>query len=160
MLPPLDQRGLLPPGVHDATIDEISAAFGTNAVRAHLLAEFRRFLRERLIPIGAGLDLYVCGSFLSDKVSPGDIDCAIPVPVSSIVVHVNVLALLDDGRIPPAKGTTWDEYKVDVWPYLAGAPGNDFVTFFQYVGQKTATLKNLSVTDKRGIVKVDQWILG
>jgi hypothetical protein len=161
MLPPIDHRGLLPPGVHVATLAEIDQLFATNPRRQHLLAELRRFIHERLLPSGAGLELFVCGSYFSDKADPGDIDCTVPVQIADVMNRLPVLALMNDGRSPTDKGATWKNYSVDFFVSLSGLPGmNDFVAFFQYVGIKTASLKNLNEKESRGIVKVEQWELG
>jgi hypothetical protein len=161
MLPALDNRGFLPEGVHLATLAEIRVSFSTNAIRAHLLSEFHRFLGDHLIGLAAGLDLYICGSFLSDKAMPGDIDCTIEIPLAAVAQRAAFMHLLNDGRTSTQKGWIWDQYRVDIWPTITGVPGaSNFIAFFQYVGLKSATMKNLNQTDKRGIVKVDQWIHG
>jgi hypothetical protein len=161
MLPPLDQRGLLPIGVHIASISEIEVAFAINSPRQHLLAEFRLFLRERLVAVAADLDLFMCGSYLTDKAMPEDVDCMVPIPVTMIATHTNLMALLNDGRTTTVKGAIWDQYRVHIWPNITGIPGvPDFAAFFQYVGHKSAAMKNLNATDRRGIVKVEQWTLG
>lgn len=160
MLPSLDSRGLLPPGLHVATIGEIQAYFGTNAARLSLLGDFRRFIRERLASVAGDLELIVSGSYLSDKPIPSDIDCAIVVPMAKVPAHVALFHLLNDGR-PATNGAIWDEYKVDIYPSLVGLPGlHDFVEFFQYVGHKSAELKSLRPNDRRGVVRVDQWPVG
>lgn len=161
MLPALDNRGLLPEGVHAAGMADLEAMFAMNALRTHLLSEFRRFLRDHLIRMGGGLELYMCGSYLTDKVAPGDIDCTIEIPIADVSAHAPLLQLLDDGRSNAAKGWIWDNYHVDVWPTLTGIPGvPNFLAFFQYVGLKSAAIKSLAQTDKRGVVRVEQWILG
>lgn len=160
MLPPLDHRGLLPEGIHTATLAEIEQAFATNVTRQHLLQEFRRFIREQLSATAAGLEVYASGSYFSDKAVPGDIDCTVPIPIPQVASRLAVVNLTNDGRSTTQKGALWDNYRVDFWVSL-GIPGHhDFVAFFQYVGIKTAALKHLSEKDKRGIVRVDQWALG
>lgn len=161
MLPALDNRGFLPTGVHSATLSEIAASFSTNAIRANLLSEFHRFLSDHLFRLAAGLNLYMCGSFLTDKAIPGDIDCTVEIPVATLAQRAGLMLLLNDGRTITQKGSIWDQYRVDIWPTITGVPGtSNFIDFFQYVGVKSAAMKNLNHTEKRGIVKVDQWIHG
>jgi hypothetical protein len=161
MLPALDGRGFLPAGVHDATLPEIEAHFATNAVRAQILSEFRRFRQDHLLNVASGLNLCMGGSFLSDKAMPGDVDLAIEIPITAVSQRTGLMNLLNDGRSTTTKGWIWDQYHVDIWPSLTGFPGaKDFVAFFQYVGLKSATMKCLNQTDKRGILKVVQWTHG
>jgi hypothetical protein len=162
LLPSLDSRGFLPVGVHAATFADIEVRFATDAGRVQLLNQFRGFLQQHLIAVGSGLDLVVGGSYLSDKAGPMDIDCTIKVPISDFANRIPVVALQNDGRNPltGAKGWIWDTYKVDYWVSVTGSGWNDFENFFQYVGQKSASLKGLNNTDRRGVVKVEQWILG
>jgi hypothetical protein len=156
MLPPIDRRGLLPSGVHTATLAEIERVFATNVTRQHLLEEFRRFTREKLAGTAAGLELYMAGSYLSDKVVPGDIDCAVQLPMPEVAGRLPLLGLMNDGRHPPKKGALWDTYRVDFYVSFTGIPGQgDFVDFFQYVGSKTASLRHLNEKDRRGIVRVE-----
>jgi hypothetical protein len=78
-IPPMDERGLLPLGIHDCTIDEIQARFGSfqgNDRRPQLWAKFTEFLREarasRLVAT-----VLVDGSFVTAKTDPNDIDSSL-----------------------------------------------------------------------------------
>lgn len=64
--------GNLPPGIHDATWDDVAARFGWNAERMTLLAGLRRAL-ESLTAAGCRL-VYLNGSFVTAKDVPGDFD--------------------------------------------------------------------------------------
>lgn len=72
MIPPHDERGNLPPGIHEASWVELETAFGGSAQRVALLTG----LREALISLrGAGCrTAYVDGSFVTTKEVPGDFD--------------------------------------------------------------------------------------
>lgn len=156
MIPPLDDRGLLPPGIHEtAGWDELHNRFATNKHRIKLFKNLLTFRAEHLAPVARGLDLYLTGSFLSDKVRPGDIDCAVTVPIAQLSQRVPLLSLGAHGN----KGPFYKEMRVEF--YLTIEPGdwrlNDFLSFFQYVGEKTAVAKSLNAKDLRGIVKVVSW---
>ncbi len=72
-IPELDPgTGNLPPGVHDATWDELVAAFGYNHRRSELL----QGLREALESLGRARceRAYIDGSFVTAKTLPGDFD--------------------------------------------------------------------------------------
>jgi hypothetical protein len=64
--------GNLPPGIHDATWDEVMAAFGSSARRAQLLDGLYRAL-QALRAAGCPR-VYIDGSFATSKASPGDFD--------------------------------------------------------------------------------------
>lgn len=71
MLPPYE-GGVLPPGVHWATWEEIEDRFGTTPHRRALLDG----LREALSMLGAAgcRAVYVDGSFVTEREVPGDFD--------------------------------------------------------------------------------------
>jgi hypothetical protein len=72
-IPELDARtGNLPPGVHDATWNELVAAFAFNDRRAELLHGLREAL-ESLAQAGCKR-AYIDGSFVTDKDLPEDFD--------------------------------------------------------------------------------------
>jgi hypothetical protein len=72
MIPPLTDEGLLPPGVHYASWDELEDRFGYSAWRKHLISGLRRAAKA-LAEAGCKT-LYVDGSFVTDKEFPGDFD--------------------------------------------------------------------------------------
>src|SRR5512132_1116397 len=78
-IPNLDHRGVLPPGLHACSLDEIQARFGSfqesdRRVRLHEeLVRYAAAARDsRMIRA-----LVVDGSFVTDKAEPGDIDLVI-----------------------------------------------------------------------------------
>lgn len=156
MIPPLDDRGLLPPGVHQTTgWDELRTRFAINPHRQQLLNNLLGFVKEFLIPGAQGLDFYVAGSFLSDKPQPDDIDCTVNLEFDEINQRAPLLAIATLGN----KGPLYEERKVEFYLNLMfqGAETGNFIVYFQYVGEKTAGAKGLSSTDLRGIVKVKSW---
>jgi hypothetical protein len=72
-IPALDSvTGNLPPGIHNATWEEIVATFGSTPHRLRLLAGLRRAL-ESLRDAGC-LRAYLNGSFVTAKDEPADFD--------------------------------------------------------------------------------------
>ncbi|MDP9864879.1 MULTISPECIES: DUF6932 family protein [Streptosporangium] len=74
VLPDFTDDGLLPPGLHRASWDEVVGRFGFSAQRQRLL----RGLREagtNLRDAGAR-HLWLDGSFTTSKAEPSDFDCA------------------------------------------------------------------------------------
>jgi hypothetical protein len=81
MLPPLNEHGLLPEGIHDGTFEEVEtcfALFQQSDRRPLLWAKFREFFRlakaSRLVD-----ELLLDGSFVTAKPDPNDIDFVVDV---------------------------------------------------------------------------------
>lgn len=72
MLPTLAESGLLPPGIHLATWEELDTAFGLTPHREKLLGGLRRAL-ELLAAAGCRV-AYIDGSFVTAKEIPNDFD--------------------------------------------------------------------------------------
>ena len=158
MIPPLDNRGLLPEGVHTAASwDEIAIRFAINQVRQGRLEEMFKFIRSDLRRPAAGLELYVGGSYFSDILFPGDIDCTVCIPLAEIANRIDLIRLCANEG---GKGRIWQQHKIEIYPSFELPGSNDFREFFQYVGEKTASLKQIHQKDRRGIIKVEQWIVG
>jgi len=78
-VPALTPGGLLPPGVHNATEDEVVAAFcSSTSSRRELERPFRELVA--VARASRALALYINGSFVSDKPHPGDIDAVVVLP--------------------------------------------------------------------------------
>jgi hypothetical protein len=73
MLPPFDDFGNLPPGIHLCSLAELVARFGSGSEeRAAEISELVRFIEAAK---AAGVcRLLVNGSFVTDKLSPNDVD--------------------------------------------------------------------------------------
>lgn len=72
-IPPFDERGNLPSGIHKATIDDVVERFGIpKSLKRSMLAKnlriFYGFAKKYATAI------YIDGSFITSKLSPNDID--------------------------------------------------------------------------------------
>jgi len=72
VIPPFNERGELPPGIHVTTVREIKRVLGFNSVRRRMVGPLRRALRN--LQEAGVLTVYVDGSFTSQKPLPNDID--------------------------------------------------------------------------------------
>ena len=74
MLPPSNEMGDLPPGVHLAILDEIIDSFGYGSEQRQLVT--RRLLHIHTLAARTGyLDrMIIFGSYVTDKASPNDVD--------------------------------------------------------------------------------------
>ncbi len=76
MIPPFDDHGLLPPGVHVATIDEVGRRFGRESELRRVQMESLRWLVDAARRAGV-LRLVINGSFVTDALEPNDVDCVL-----------------------------------------------------------------------------------
>lgn len=72
-IPPLTEDGLLPSGIHNATIEEVNEMFGHGGNRHGLMARLREFLAE-LRQWQMMDELLLDGSFVTAEQDPHDID--------------------------------------------------------------------------------------
>ena len=75
-IPPFNERGWLPDGIHDCTLEEATGrlgAFHGSDRRPNLWAKFAEFLRE-VRECGLVEALLLDGSFVTAKPDPNDID--------------------------------------------------------------------------------------
>jgi hypothetical protein len=72
VIPELTDRGLLPQGIHPATLEEMLERFGGNERREQLLTGLVEALR--LLRAGGCRRVYINGSFVTAKERPNDID--------------------------------------------------------------------------------------
>lgn len=143
MIPTPDSDGNLPAGVHQATWDELAAAFGTTAHRKKLLDGLYRAAQELK---RAGCEtLYVDGSFVTTKDAPGDFDgCWDPKGVNGSILDP-VLLDFRPGRISQKV-----KYHGELFPSTERAeaqpPYRTFLDFFQ---------KDKNTDQPKGIIAID-----
>jgi len=76
MIPPFDDAGCLPPGVHPATLAEIEDRFGRASELRRVQMESVRWMVD--LAIRAGVQRIVLnGSFVTDIMEPNDVDCVL-----------------------------------------------------------------------------------
>ena len=76
MIPPFEDMGYLPPGVHPATLDEIEVQFGRASELRTVQMESLRWLVE--VARRAGVErIVINGSFTTAVPEPNDVDCVL-----------------------------------------------------------------------------------
>jgi hypothetical protein len=76
MIPPFDESGCLPPGIHLATIDEVDARFGRASELRRVQMESVRWMVD--LAVKADVQRIVLnGSFVTDLLEPNDVDCVL-----------------------------------------------------------------------------------
>jgi len=148
-IPKLDRRGLLPPGRFETNWTEIRRQFCTNGVRESVLNRVMQFATSgELGQLAKGRDLWLGGSFFSDKPHPKDIDGTMLVSTDDMTNHSRLIALFFN------QSAVQKETGLHIIPTFSTPSGKDFRLYFEQVGPKTAIDKGLSPTDQRGILRV------
>jgi hypothetical protein len=154
-IPPLDARGLLPPGLHVADLESIPPIFCANGHRWRLWDAALDGL-DLLCPRATGApgvrpSLVLAGSFFSDKAMPEDVEATLVFPANTPASVCWNWTL----QLPALHAMLKRDYALDFYPSLPG--NNDFSLFFQYVGPKTAQAKGLAEKDPRGAIQCLNW---
>lgn len=76
MIPPFDENGYLPPGVHKASLNEIAERFGRQSEMRAAQMDSVRWLVDLARQAGAER-LVLNGSFVTGILEPNDVDCAL-----------------------------------------------------------------------------------
>jgi hypothetical protein len=74
LIPPLNEHGYLPPGVHRATLDEIVARFGVGSEQREAAGHSLLWLLPMCRAAGI-VRIIVNGSFVTSTPNPNDADC-------------------------------------------------------------------------------------
>lgn len=145
-IPIFSKAGLLPPGVHHATIDEVEERFGRGSSRrTKLYAKLARFLAEvRSFQIFDSI--FIDGSFVTDKPNPGDIDVVLVGPSDQL----RLFATRGDAmRLDPHRIKREYEVHLFIQP-----PPHRMTDFFQTIRAEDALERNVPPHTKRGIIEV------
>lgn len=73
-LPPLNDEGELPPGVHAASIGEVLARFGTGGPKRRVVALRVERIHQLVMATGQVHRFLIFGSFATSKAAPNDVD--------------------------------------------------------------------------------------
>jgi hypothetical protein len=76
MIPPFDDSGFLPPGVHPATLAEIEDRFGHRSELRREQMESVRWMVDLALRAGVRR-IILNGSFVTDIMEPNDVDCVL-----------------------------------------------------------------------------------
>jgi uncharacterized protein DUF6932 len=76
VIPEFNEIGQLPPGVYEATIEEVIARFGAGSEERELCAQSLQWLVPMCRRAGIA-SLYLNGSFVTDRAAPLDVDCVL-----------------------------------------------------------------------------------
>lgn len=144
MIPDLNERGELPPGIFATTLAEVGRRFATAPRRRRLFNGLRRACRNLRV---AGVPrVYIDGSFVTNKAEPADIDGCWDVDEYVRVEALDPVFLDFSNRRQAMK----EKYGVDF--FIANAmelgSGMPFVEFFQI--NRDGDSKGILVIELRG----------
>lgn len=153
-VPTLDDRGLLPPGIHDFTMEQIEKLFGRfqrTDRRPRLFKKLREYVDELRLT-GWKVQLLVNGSFVMGRVDePDDIDLIVVLPK-----RWNTAAELRPFEYNLlSKRRTRRKFGFDVFPVQKNSKDERrMVRFFQGVNVKWHEPLGLTRRLKKGLVRV------
>jgi hypothetical protein len=76
MIPSFNDSGLLPSGIHPATLMEIAERFGSSSELRRVQMDSVRWMIDLAIAAGAQ-KIILNGSFVTDILEPNDVDCVL-----------------------------------------------------------------------------------
>lgn len=142
MIPPLNEHGCLPEGIHDCTLDEAGKRFGAFQAsdrRPNLWARFHDFMQE-LTLCDFMEAVLLDGSFVTATFEPNDIDIVLVVAPDydlSTDLPLGVYNLLSQHRVRRRFG-------FDIVVMKSGSHNlEQAVGFFQQVKQQPGTKKGI-----------------
>ncbi len=144
MLPPFDNRGNLPPGVHSASWQEFVERFGTTQRRRYLLEGLQAALA--MLKSAGCRFVYLNGSFVTAKPRPRDYDgCWDTEGVSLDRLDSVFLTFANSRAAQKAR------YRGEFFPaqLTEGGSGSTFLDFFQ-TDRDTGQRKGIVLLDLRG----------
>jgi hypothetical protein len=76
LIPPLNEHGYLPAGVHPASIEEVITRFGVGSEQREAQGQSLRWLVPLCLRAGI-VRILINGSFVTDRLEPNDVDCVL-----------------------------------------------------------------------------------
>lgn len=142
-IPPFDENGNLPPGIHYCTWDEFIDRFETTPRRVRLIRGLIKAMKH--LQAAGCRTFYINGSFVTDKLDPGDFDACWDIDGVDIdYLRANAPTLLNyyDRRLEQKI-----KYKGEIFPseMIADEIGRSFFEIFQ-VDQEE---------NRKGIIAID-----
>lgn len=117
MIPPYNNSGFLPPGMHKATLSEVEARFGRQSELRRVQMDSVRWMVD--LALRAGVQRIVLnGSFVTDIMEPNDVDCVQLIGPGFPTDHVAEAELVEGLPfldIAIARQTDFDEFVNEVF---------------------------------------------
>jgi hypothetical protein len=149
-IPDLKEYGLLPPGIHKCTIDEIKQKFCYNSstTRVPLWKNFIAFI-EWVINMNVFDILYFNGSYTTDKVNPNDIDCVLLLPdIINEVQKKNINPKIFNNKFIKSL------YKIHLYLCKEEDDKENEIDLFQKIRIEDAIERNIDQNTKKGLLMI------
>ena len=145
-IPDLTTAGLLPAGIHPATLQEVEVTFGSKTeTRGHLYANLCELL-QLARSFQMFTSVIIDGSFVTDKTNPSDIDVVLILPALQLKEFMgrSDYLELENERVK-------ERFNIDLFiePDLDG-----MARFFQNLKTEDALQRGVSPRHLRGVVEV------
>ena len=111
MIPPFDENGNLPPGIHWAEWSEFEERFGTNTKRTRRIKGLYTVMKA--LKAAGCRTIYINGSFVTNKLDPGDFDACWDreeVDMDYLTINAPTLLKIDEPAAQKAK------YRGEIYP--------------------------------------------
>ena len=149
-----DDRGLLPPGIHDATLEEVEQAFARfqrTDRRIRLFEKLRAYVTE-LRKTGWTYTLLIDGSFVMPPVdAPNDIDAVLVFPADWDMTQ----SLSPFRYNLVSQRATKKEYQIEVYPVTVGSDDeSQFMTLFTRIRAEWCRQFGWPPEDLKGFVRL------
>lgn len=139
MIPEFTDIGLLPPGIHWTTIDEVVSKFGFNQHRKKLLVGLKKAIGA--LKSAGCKEIYLDGSFVTNKEFPNDYDaCWFPVGVNPSKLDSVFLDFKNKRAAQKAK--YMGEFLVGSMNADSSTKGLSVLNFFQ-IDKETGAIKGI-----------------
>ncbi len=148
----LDERRLLPPGVHDATLDEIERHFALSGRRIELFRKLKQYVADVELTTWA-CSILIDGSFVMPPVAePNDIDIILVLPGDWDWSRTNFRPF--EYNVLDRKYTK-REYKIEVYPVPPGSEAEQkFLELFAQVRIEWCRQFGWATDSRKGIVRI------
>ena len=136
--------GLLPPGIHEAGLEDVAKAMASTPWREWLLEGLRLALAD--LAVAGCATAYLDGSYVTDKAKPSDYDlCWDHAGVDRSLLHPVI------EKVTPPRTEQKLRYRGDILPNIVESnSGLLFVDFFQ-VHKETGAPKGIVKLDPRTV---------
>jgi len=142
LIPSFNETGVLPPGVHDCTVEEIEVRFGRfheSDRRPQLWTRLKAFI-ELAAKSGLVEALIVDGSFVTDVAAPNDVDLVVILPEN----HDLGADLSPDQYNLLAQARVRRQFGFDILVVKSGTGSlTQAIEFFEQVRQRPGAKKGL-----------------
>ncbi len=149
-LPPLNEFGFLPAGIHEASLEEMEANFAQTPARRELWRRLLWFLAE--VTNGHFSYIYLAGGFVTSKEAPTDMDVILQTRASFGPQAFKAM----EPFFVIGLHAIHDKYHVHLHFWCDGFPAGmqDFRQLFQSLSPSEARAKRLTDPFQKGIIKI------